>query len=97
MHAAAPLASPAQVVELLENAFREFARRGTYKATAVVHDVRVVPPGATAKTDAIALRLDHRDNYSVEVMIPYQRATDGTLAFGIPFAVQGKGAIIERR
>lgn len=36
-----------------------------------MYDVLTVPPGATEKTDAIAVRLDHEARCSVVVMIPY--------------------------
>jgi hypothetical protein len=58
----------------------------------VVYDVRTIPPGATEKTDAIAVRLDHQAGYSVVVMIPY-RLADGQLVKGTVFAVKGDASI----
>jgi hypothetical protein len=78
----------ADIIELLNNELRKDADAGQYKATAVVSDVRVVPPGKTAKTDAIAIALDHRDNYSVVVLFPYSLA-GAVLTLGEPFARKG--------
>jgi hypothetical protein len=85
--------SSKKLIELLEGAFRHFALEGRYKATAIVYDVRTIPPGATEKTDAVAVRLDHEDNYSVVVMIPYRRAPDGEVSTGALFAANGAGSI----
>jgi hypothetical protein len=80
------------VIDMMVAAFKEEAHAGKYKATGIVYDVRTVPPGATEKTDAIAVRLDHRSGYSVVVMIPY-RLAGGEVIKGAVFAVKGDGAI----
>jgi hypothetical protein len=81
-----------ELIDLMLARFTEGALQGTYKATAIVYDVLTVPPGASQKTDAIAIRLDHRDDYSVVVMIPYRR-TAGQVATGPVFAVKADGPI----
>src|SRR5262245_35279355 len=55
------------MIRLLMEGFVESARSGEYKATALAYDASVVPPGEGKKVDAIAVALDHRDNYSVRV------------------------------
>jgi hypothetical protein len=80
------------LIDLLVAKFREAGHQGKYKATGIVYDVRTIPPGTTEKTDAIAVRLDHRDGYSVVVMIPY-RLAGGELTKGPIFAVKGDAAI----
>ncbi len=42
--------------DLMVKAFKEEARTGKYKATGIVYDGMAVPPGATEKTDVIAIR-----------------------------------------
>lgn len=79
------------LIDLMVEGFRKEARLGKYKATGIVYDVVTVSPGATEKTDAIAVRLDHEAGYSVVVMIPY-RARDQVIE-GTPFAVSGEGSI----
>jgi hypothetical protein len=82
-----------EIVALLEDGFREGAVQGRYKATALVVDVLVIPPGKSVKQDAIAVRLDHRDSYSVQVLFPYSFSSSGELLVEDPFAVKGEGRI----
>jgi hypothetical protein len=82
-----------EVISILNGGFRAGAVAGTYKATALVYDVRTVPPGATAKQDAIAVNLDHRGDYSVVVMFPYVFSSAGELVVSAPFASPGARAI----
>src|SRR5262245_47784474 len=63
----------------LEDGFRKQAAEGTCKATAVAVDVLMIPPGRTRKQDAVEVRLDHRDNYSVRVLFPYTISDAGEL------------------
>jgi len=84
------------LIDLLEDGFREGAAQGKYKATALVVDVRTIPPGKSAKQDAIAVRLDHTDNYSVQVIYPYSFGASGALVLEEPFAVRGEGRIFDR-
>jgi hypothetical protein len=82
-----------ELITLLEASFRDAAVRGSHRATALAYDVRVVPPNKTAKQDAVAVNLDHRDNYSVTVMFPYTFSDTGELLFEAPFAVAGRNDI----
>ena len=82
-----------EVIDLLEKAFRAAAARGEYKATALVYDIRTIPPGKHDKQDAIAVALDHRDKYSVIVIFPYSFAPNGQLEIDAPFASQGENKI----
>lgn len=84
------------VIDVLEKGFQEGARVGRYKATALVVDMRVVPPGKDVKQDAIAVRLDHRDGYSVVVVFPYSIAAGGEVTTEPPFAVKGEQRIFAR-
>jgi hypothetical protein len=80
------------LIDLMVSAFREDARQRKYRATGIVYDVMTLPPGATEKTDAIAVRLDHETGYSVVVMIPYH-LVDGAVSMGTVFAVKGDCSI----
>jgi hypothetical protein len=80
------------VIDLLLAGFKRDAAIGKIKATALVYDILVVPPGASEKSDAIAVALDHRDNYSVVVIFPYV-LRNGDLAVGAPFAQKGESRI----
>jgi hypothetical protein len=83
------------LIELLNDGFCKDAKNGRYKATAVVYDVRVTLPNTTTKSDAIAVSLDHRDSYSVLVLLPYS-LTGGTLRIGEPLAEKGEHKIFKR-
>jgi hypothetical protein len=85
-----------EVISVLEQGFKEDARAGKYKATALVVDMLVVPPGKDVKQDAIAVRLDHRDGYSVIVVFPYVIDPTGDLTVGPPYAVKGEQRIFSR-
>ncbi len=80
------------VIDLISSGFRAGAKAGTYKATGLFYDVRVIPPGTSEKTDAIAVALDHRDNYSVIVYFPY-KITDGRVKMGAAFASPGENKV----
>jgi hypothetical protein len=80
------------IIDLLVAGFRKDAAAGTVKATALVYDILVVPPGATEKSDAIAVALDHREDYSVVVIFPYV-LRGGQPAMGSPFAQKGESRI----
>ena len=82
------------LISLLNEGFRKDAKSGRYKATAVVYDVRVTLPDTTTKSDAIAVALDHRDNYSTLVMFPYS-LSNGPLQMGEPFAEKGDHKIFK--
>ena len=83
------------LIDMLRSLFREGAAKGQYKATALVCDVRVVPPYGRPKTDAIAVELDHRDDYSVIVYFPYE-LDHGQVKLGAAFAEKGAGQVFAR-
>jgi hypothetical protein len=60
------------LIDLLKDGFKEAAKQGKYKATGIVFDAKVTPPGKTEKTDALVITLDHKDNYSIIAFIPYK-------------------------
>lgn len=86
--------TPASVdlIDLLKHAFVKGARERKYKATALVYDVRVPLPSTGEKSDAIAVSLNHRDNYSVVVFFAY-RIDDGKYIPGEVFAQEGEADV----
>ncbi len=72
------------------------ARKGDYKATAIVYDVRVKLPSTEEKSDAVVVSLNHRDNYSIMVLLPY-RIDAGKLIWGTAFAQKGEADIFQAR
>ena len=51
--------------------------------------IRNQPPGAIEKSDAIAIKLNHRDGMSVTMLYPYRVAPNEKVVFGEPFARKG--------
>jgi hypothetical protein len=82
----------ADIIKLLRDGFRSGARSGEYRATALVYDVRVALPSSGQKSDAVAVALDHRDQYSVVVLFPYS-LQDGKVVFGETFAEKGEASV----
>jgi len=83
------------LIDLLREEFAADAKAASIIASAVLYDVRAVPPGSQEKTDAVAIELDHRDNYSVVVLFPYT-IERGTVTLGEPFAHEGAFLIFGR-
>ena len=80
------------IIALIKEAFVEGARAGSYVATALVYDVRITVPTSREDSDAIAVSLNHRDNYSVVVLFPYQ-LSDGELKLGATIAKRGEADV----
>ena len=81
------------LIETLTQGFRSDAKAGKLRATAIAYDARVLPPGKSEKVDAVVVRLDHRDNYSVEVVFPYSIGRNKKPQFGETFASKGSNGI----
>ena len=84
-----------ELISLLIDGFREAAAEGKYKATAIFYDVRVNVPGGDEKTDAVAVALDHQDNYSVVVFFPY-RLNGNEVEYGELFAQAGENRVFDQ-
>ena len=80
------------IINLLKDGYRIAVKNNEYKATAIFYDVRVIPPGTQEKTDAIAVALDHKENYSVIVLFPY-KLINSNVQFGEVFAEAGANEI----
>jgi hypothetical protein len=85
-----------ELISTLERGFRDSAKKGQLKATGLAVDIKIVPPGKTAKRDAVEIRLDHRDGYSVRVIFPYSFSDQGELKVEAPFAAGGTGGVFKR-
>jgi hypothetical protein len=80
------------IIRLLKAGFVQGAKSGSYKATALVYDVTVTLPSSGKKSDAIAVSLNHRENYSILVFFPYE-LKGGKLTIGEEFAQKGEADI----
>ncbi len=82
-----------QTVDALTDAFRKMGQEGSAKASVIVCDVRVTPPGTKTETDAVLLILDHVDDYSAEIYMPYHFDGGSELVFGEMFGTPGQRTI----
>jgi hypothetical protein len=78
------------LLTLLRDEHSKLAGSGKIKASAILYDVRIVPPGCISKRDAVAIELDHRDGYSAIVYYPYRIEPESALHVEPPFAQQGE-------
>lgn len=76
-----------EVISFLQSAFR--GQKADLKCTAIFYDVVIRNP---EETDAVAVLLDHEDNYSRIVFFPYQ-LTDGVVKYGAAFLNAGSNDI----
>lgn len=82
------------IVEALETMLRDGA--DDYRATALVFPVEAQLPGDEEESNAIAIALDHRADFSVVLIIPYA-LSEGHVTFGDAVAQQGEHAIFKPR
>ena len=80
------------VIALMKEGFIVAAHKGEYRATAVVYDVRIKLTSTEEQSDAIAVSLNHRDNYSIIVLFPYS-IDAGKLILDTAFAQKGEADI----
>lgn len=80
------------LIDHLQTYFKARASNGEVVATALAYDVSVTSPASDRKSDAIAVKLDHRDSYSVIVFLPYVIA-NGEPALGEGFGNIGQNSV----
>ena len=88
VHGSVGVEDPAStdVIDLLQSSFEQSAAEGSISAAGVCLDIKIVPPGAAEKSDAICVRLAHVSGEAVEVYLPYTCEQSGHHAFGEVFA-----------
>ena len=85
----------ATLIAEFEDSYRDGARRGELKATALVYSVAGAALGSQPAQSAVAVRLDHRDEYSIVVTFPYRFTEAGELVIEEPYAAEGAHKIFE--
>jgi hypothetical protein len=60
-----------EIIDILKGGLRADAAAHKIVASAIVSDVLTADPSTGAKTDAISVALDHRDHYSIVVLLRY--------------------------
>lgn len=77
-----------ELLALLRGGLAQAAKKGTIRCSGVAYDAKVIPPGASNKSDAVIIELEHKDGYHVVVVFPYT-LSGGQLEFGQTFAMAG--------
>jgi len=79
--------SPSQdAVDLMTRRFRLQARSGQIRAAGICYDGRTTPPGETAKCDAICTSLEHKSGEAVNLILPYEKQSEGGIRYGQVFS-----------
>lgn len=60
------------LIQDLNQAFQLGGQNKEYKATGMIYDVKLTSIATGKKTDALVVALDHVDNYSILITLPYQ-------------------------
>ncbi|MGB7156763.1 MAG: hypothetical protein WBD40_01775 [Tepidisphaeraceae bacterium] len=81
-----------ELIGLLTAGFQREAAAGNLRAAGICFDVRVVPPGATEKSDAICVQLEHADGEAIEIYVPYKKGWFGKVKYAELFASKGQPA-----
>ena len=76
----------------LKDALIAGARRQEYMATGLFYEVGFTLPSSSERRDAVAVSLNHRDGYSVIVLLPYA-IEDGNVVYDTPHAQPGEADI----
>ena len=80
-----------QSQELIDNyikLYKELAQKGEIKASAIIWDAKINSLEKNEKIDAVIVSLEHRDNYSVQVVFPY-KMIKGKIIWEEVFAMKG--------
>jgi len=82
------------VIKNLINVFHQRALNSEIKASGIIWDAKVVCPDNT-KSDAIAISLEHIDDYCVTVFFPYKKTILKRIKWKPLFASEGDRNIFE--
>ena len=82
----------AEIIRSLKDTLIAGARRQEYLATALFYEVGFMLPSSSERRDAVAVSLNHRDGYSVVVLLPYT-IEDAGVVYDAPHAQPGEADI----
>jgi hypothetical protein len=84
-----------ELIDLMEEGFSQAASRGEIRASAICLDVILRPPSAEP-TDAIEIRIEHRDADPVKVHLPYTKRRFRGIDYGELSASLGETRVFPR-
>ena len=79
----------AEIIRSLKDTLIAGAGRQEYMATALFYEVGFTLPSSSERRDAVAVSLNHRDGYSVIVLLPYT-IEDAGIVYDVPHAQPGE-------
>jgi hypothetical protein len=82
--------SATALAAFLQEALVDQAKSGSIQAAGVCLDVKITPPGLSAKSDAICVRIASVHGEAVEVFVPYRKPLFGSHKYGETFATRGE-------
>ena len=85
-----------ELIGSLKEALVAGAQRQEYVATALFYEVGMTLPAGGERIDAVAVSLNHRDAYSVILLLPY-KIEDGGVVYDSPHAQPGEADIFPSR
>lgn len=83
------------VIDFLVEGFQAAAKSREYVATALFFDARVNLPDGGGESDAVVVNIDHVNDFSVILVIPYSLGND-TLTLGEEVTYEGDHTIFPR-
>jgi uncharacterized protein DUF2569 len=84
------------VIDVMTQALRRQARSGQLRAVGIVYDARTTPPGQTQKCDAVCASMEHKSGEAVNVVLPYEKASNGDVQYGQMFTTHRTPQIFVR-
>ena len=82
-----------EIIDLLLAQLVDDARKHEIKGSVICFDGSAIPPGESAKQDAICAHLEHESGICVAAFLPYRKAVSGQVTYGELFAGQLKPKI----
>lgn len=83
------------LIQILKGGFIAGARRGEFRATSLVYNIRTIVPDTGIKSDAVAMACDHEAGFAAITVFPY-RITKSEVIFGKVFAQRIDSVIFQR-
>ena len=85
-----------EIIDLLLAQLVDDARKHEIKGSVICFDASAIPPGESAKRDAICAHLEHESGICVAAFLPYRKEISGQVTYGELFAGQLKPQIFAR-
>lgn len=82
-----------EVLARLEAASKGKAQAGEIAAIGICLNAWVTPPDTGERTDAIEVRLEHRDGVAMRVFLPYSKQGDDLFVYGEIFAAKSEPTV----